>query len=157
MPTPNNISEIVPVSVIMNIAKRIRTLAASIGQAKNVPRLDARNIGIPEPKITQHQIQINLTLSRLHSAYEWGSGIHDKNGAHFIDIYPVRAKALAFEGTHAYEGQTIVTQHVSHPGVAARPFLQPAKEQTRQQNLQDIRDAAHKNIRLIVVGMSRKV
>jgi len=44
-----------------------------------------------------------------------------------------------------------------HPGVKARPFLEPAKKQTRQENLQVIRENATKNIRLIVVGMSRKI
>jgi hypothetical protein len=64
---------------------------------------------------------------------------------------------LVFPGTNAWEGQTIVTKVVNHPGIKARPFLEPAKRQTRQQNLSDLRAATSQNLRLIIKGMARKI
>ena len=151
-------TDIVPLAVLYKIAQKIRKVAAEIGVSKTVPDMSATKIGIPAPKITQNQIQISLTLNQLHSAYEWGSGIHRTRGTPAkYPIVPVNAKRLVFEGTNAYEGKTIFTDLVMHPGVKARPFLEPAKRQTRQENLQTIRENATKNIRLIVVGMSRKI
>ena len=147
-------TDIVPLAVLYKIAQHIREVAASIGVSKNVPQMDARKIGIPTPKVTRGRVEISLTLNQLHSAYEWGSGVHRTRGTPAkYPIVPVSAQRLVFEGTNAYEGKTIFTNLVMHPGVAARPFLEPAKKQTRQENLQTIRENATKNIRLIVVGM----
>ena len=151
-------TDIVPLQVLYGIAQKIRKVASEIAQSKNVPDMSATKIGIPAPKVTQGQIRINLTLNQLHSAYEWGSGIHRTRGTPAkYPIVPVNVKYLVFEVTNAYEGQTIFTKKVMHPGVSARPFLEPAKQQTRQENLQTIRENASRNIRLIIVGMSRKI
>jgi hypothetical protein len=176
-------TDIVPLSVLYNIAKRVRTAAAAIAKSKNVPRTDARTIGIPVGKVTQNQAKVNLTLNEVSAAYEWGSGIHRKSsvrgGPAKYKISPKKpGGALAFyenaAGTWDYGGgmpQMRVSDlkgapegddrglffSVMHPGVKARPFLQPAKEQTRQANLKELRENSTKNIRLIIVGMSRKV
>jgi hypothetical protein len=44
-----------------------------------------------------------------------------------------------------------------HPGVKPKPFLQPAKEALREQNLEDVRKAVSDNVKLIIRGMARKV
>jgi len=152
------ISDLVPVGVLMGIAKRVRTVAAGIAKSKNVPLKSANEIGIPAPKVTQAQTKIELTLSPKLMAYEFGSGIHRKRGTRAkYPIRPKSARALSFAGTHEFEGQQIITQLVMHPGVDARPFLEPAKRATRQKNLEDIRRTNLANTRLIIRGMARKV
>lgn len=149
-------SDIVPTSVLFNIAKRIRSVAAKIAKSKNVPLNNSNEIGIPAAIITKNQVSVNLTLSPKLMAFEHGSGIHGKNKSTY-PIVPRNKEALSFAGTNAFAGYQIVTQHVEHPGVKARPFLEPAKRQTRQQNLEDIRKTSLANLRLIVTGMKRVV
>lgn len=152
------ISDLVPVSVLMTIAKRVRAKAAEIARTKGVPIRSANEIGIPAPKVTQSQTSVVLTLSGKLSAYEWGSGLHRTRGsASKYPITPKNGRALVFPGTHEFEGQTIITQLVMHPGIEPRPFLEPAKRATRQQNLNDIRKTNLENTRLIIRGMARKV
>jgi hypothetical protein len=90
------------------------------------------------------------------AAFEYGSGLHGKDKAK----YPITAKnkpLLVFEGTNAFAGQIIKKKSVMHPGVEKRPFLDPAKKQTRQENLDDIKKETGKNIRLIIRGMKRVI
>ena len=152
-------ADLVPVSVLMTIAKRVRARAAEIAKAKNVPLRTANEIGIPAPKVTQSQIQINITISPKLAAFEWGSGIHASKGT--PSKYPISVKNapfLVFPGTNDFEGILVNWRKtIAHPGVAARPFLSPAKQQTRQQNLEDIRKANLANMRLIISGMKRVV
>lgn len=151
------VSDLVPVTVLYNIAKRVRAEAAKIANSKNVPIKSANEIGITAAKITQSQTQINLTIPQKLAAYEWGSGIHGKKHAK----YPITAKntsTLVFMGTNAWAGVLIWWRKtIQHPGVAARPFLEPAKRATRQRNLEDIRKTNLANTKLIIRGMSRKV
>ena len=152
------ISDLVPVSVLTKIAQRVRAKAAEIARSKNVPIRSASEIGIRAPQVTQSQTSIVLTLSGKLSAYEWGSGIHrTRGGAAKYPITPKNGRALVFPGTNEFEGQTIITPLVMHPGVSPRPFLEPAKRATRQQNLEDIRKTNLENTRLIIKGMARKI
>lgn len=153
-----NISDFVPQAVLYNIAKRVRDEAATIALSKNVPLKSKNEIGIPAAKVTQAQTQVNLTLSPKLMAYEFGSGTHRKKGTRAkYPIQPRTARALSFMGTHKFEGQLIITRLVMHPGVDARPFLEPAKRATRQQNLADMRKTNLANTRLIISSMARKV
>lgn len=156
MATNINSADIVPVKVLLGIAKRVRKVAADIAKQKNVPIRTANEIGILSPKVTQKQAEVSLTLSSKLLAYEYGSGVHGKKHAKY-PITPKNAGALVFDGTNKFAGQTIITQLVMHPGVEKRPFLDPAKKQTRQQNLKDIKDASNKSIRLIIRGMARVI
>ncbi len=153
------VTELVPASVLLGIAQRIRNAAFRIAKSKNVPMRSVGEIVIDIPKVTQAQVAINIRLSNDRiAAFEWGSGVHRKRGtpAKYI-VTPKHAKSLVFPGTNAWAGQTIITKRVEHPGVKAKPFLEPAKQQTRQQNLTDLRAAVSTNIRLIVKGMARKI
>ena len=152
------VSDLVPVQVLLGIAKRVRTVATEIAKSKNVPIKTANEIGIPPPKVTQKQTEINLTLSKKLSAFEWGSGEHRTRGN--PAKYIIRAKnypLLVFEGTNEFVGKKIAVPSVMHPGVNPRPFLAPAKRQTRQQNLEDLRRTNLANTKLIIRGMARKV
>ena len=48
--------------------------------------------------------------------------VNEYGGQKFYDIYPVKAKALAFEG----EGGTVFAQHVHHPPLPERSYLRSA-------------------------------
>ncbi len=155
-------SDIVSIETLMKIAERVREKAISIAKSKNAGGKGWRGVNkntvkIGIPKVTQAQAQVNITLSKAAAAYEWGSGIHGKNK----QKYPITAKnspTLVFMGTNAWAGTLIWwRKEVMHPGVAARPFLEPAKRATRKQNLNDIQKESSGNIRLIVKGMKVKV
>jgi hypothetical protein len=161
--------DLVPVSVLMGIAQRVRTKAAEIARSKNVPIKTANEIGILTPRVTQNQTEIDLTLGNALKAYEWGSGEHRKRGTPAkYPITPNTARAIWFPypeskiypGAMKYVKDGVVgitTDIVMHPGVEARPFLEPAKRQTRKENLEDIRRTNLANTRLIIKGMARKV
>lgn len=152
--------DIVSVGTLTKIGDRIARSARSFASSKRAGR-SAKAIRVGEPKVTEKQIEIHILfdtdIAPEAPAYEWGSGLHSKDEKRYIDIYNVNTNALVFPGTNAWEGQTIVTNHVNHPGVAKRPFLEPAKESTRQKNLEDISAEANRKIKLIVRGMARKV
>ena len=150
-------TDIVPLRVLLGIATRVVNTAMEIASAKNVP-IEKGSMSISTPRTTQSATIIDILMNDVFAAYEWGSGLHRTRGTPAkYPIVPVTAKSLVFEGTNDYAGQTIFTDKVMHPGVAARPFLEPAKRKTRAQNLDDIRRAGVENIKLQIRGMARKV
>lgn len=181
------VTDIVPSNVLFNIAKRVRALAVQIARSKGVPSrtregagVTGRTIGIPEAKITANQIEIGLTLNEIGMVYEFGSGEKAKGGGARYPIRPKRAKMLAFyenaRGTWVYSDKGMPKRWIDdqnkinsekrgrglfpgvmHPGVKPKPFLQPAKDALREQNLEDVRKAVSDNVRLIIRGMARKV
>ena len=64
---------------------------------------------------------------------------------------------LKFEGTNEFAGQTIRTDHVNHPGVAPKPFLEPAKQKWRPEFKKAIAEEVGRNIRLVMKGISVKI
>lgn len=152
-------TDIVSAGTLLKIAERIKKEARSIARTKRAGKVGKKKgtIVIGVPKVTQNQVQINISLTSEAAAYEYGSGIHGNNKSK----YPITAKnypTLTFMGTNAWAGTLIWwRREIKHPGVAARPFLEPAKKATRQKNLEDFRKEAGDNIRLIVKGMSIKV
>jgi hypothetical protein len=152
-------SDLVPASVLLDIAKRVRKEAARIAKQKHAPltsersgakgKYDPRLIHISTPRVTQNQTSVDLSLTEVAMAFEYGSNPH-----------PINARnkpLLVFEGTNQWAGQIISIESVKHPGFKKRPFLKPAKENTRKQNLEDIRKTSLANTRLIVSAMKRVV
>lgn len=165
-----SVTDLVPVKVLYDIAKRIRAQAVANARALGLPPrvhdnkeegISGRSIGIPPARVTAKQISVDLTLNGVGLAYEFGSGLHKtKKAGGASGKYPITAKNspnLVFQGTNKWKDQLIITDVVMHPGVAPRPFLEPAKRSTRAQNLEDIRRHVNGSIRLIVKGMARKV
>jgi hypothetical protein len=83
-------------------------------------------------------VKVDLSAAPMARAFEYGSGIHSTHatlspqqigtgGKILIQGNPL----LVFPGTHEWEGQTIVTRVVRHPGVAPRPYLKPAIQENR--------------------------
>jgi hypothetical protein len=100
-------------------------------------------------------IKVDLSTAPMARAFEYGSGRHatrseqsprQEGAMGYIEITPKNAKALSFPGTHEWEGQTIVTQLVHHPGVAPRPYLAPAVSENRQRILDILRPAVKTSI-----------
>lgn len=171
-------TQLVPVAVLLKIAERIRDTAIGIAKTKHAGTVGKRKtpILIGKPTVTRGQIRINLLFSKDKrrgspdaAAYEWGSGIHATRGASgkYV-ISPISKRALWFPYPEAkiYPGAIkymkrgvmgITTEEVHHPGVAPRPFLEPAKKVTRQQNLRDLREASTENIRKFIVSIKKKV
>lgn len=156
------VSDIVPQAVLTKIADRIAKSARAFAKGKGKGGRVARAIKIGIPKVTQNQIQINIELDAGIApeapAFEWGSGIHaTKRVKGYVIIAPKNYPTLQFEGTNKFAGQIIRTKVVAHPGIRPQPFIEKAKMNTRQRNLDDLRKASINNMRLIVKSMAKKV
>lgn len=84
-------------------------------------------------------------LQGMARAFEYGSGIHGRRGGKY-QIVPRNANALSFAGTNEFQGQTIVTKRVMHPGVAARGTIQKSIESVRGRMSEDLKASIRKNI-----------
>ena len=146
------IKDIVPPSVLLKIANRIANSARQFARktgSKRVPK------SIKVGRVTSTQatasisIWLDLNIAPQAGAFEKGAKRHPINARNYPN--------LVFEGTNRFAGQIIRTPHVNHPGMRARPFVKPAKEKHRKQNLEEIREAVGRNMRLQIRTMSRKV
>lgn len=151
-------TDIVPVSVLQNIAIRTRKAIAAEAKSKRAPligrdsgaknKYDPRHIKILTPRVTEGQVSIDLGFSKIALAFEHGG-----------DPHPIDARnkpLLIFEGTNGFKG-LIRTPHVNHPGFAARPYMRAAKTRVRKANLEDLQKTTLANLRLIVSEMRREV
>jgi hypothetical protein len=146
------VSDIVPQAVLVRIANRIARSARQFARRTKSSRIP-RAIKVGNVSATQQTASISIILDTNIAPqamiFEKGAKAHPINARNVPN--------LIFEGTNAFAGQIIKTPHVDHPGMRARPFLQPAKDSTRERNRQDIRDAVGRNLRLVVRGMAKKV
>lgn len=146
------IKELVPDSVVLKIANRIANSARQFARrtgSKRVPK----SIKVGTVHSTQQTSSITIWLDTDIAPQ---AAVFEK-GAKRHPIDARNAPYLRFPGTNAFAGQGIQVEHVNHPGMAARPFLKPAKDKHRKQNLDELRDSVGRNMRLVIRGMSRKV
>lgn len=94
-------------------------------------------------------------------AQEYGSGKQaQRKGQSFISIDARYKPQLIFPGTHGFEGMTIYTQHVNHPGIKAandgqgylRPAVKDMRARMRVEIRQDVRDAVKTSLRFAFKG-----
>jgi len=153
-------TDIIPVSVFLEMAQNTRKEIAKQAKAKHAPligheshvanKYDARLIHIETPKVTEKQISVNLAFSQVALAFEDGAPAHTITAKNF--------PRLVFEGTNAWEGQKIWWKtSVNHPGFKARPYMEAGKKNARQKNLELLSKTAFSNMRLIISRMQRKV
>lgn len=90
-------------------------------------------------------------------AQEYGSGQRaQRRGIGFISIDARYKPQLIFPGTHEFEGMTIFTQHVDHPGIKAandgegylRPAVKNLRARMRAELTEDLRDAIRTTMRM---------
>src|SRR5512139_475574 len=146
------INDLVPQSVLVRIANRIANSARQFARqtgSKRIPK--AIKVGrVTATKDTASiSILLDTSIAPQAAAFEHGAKRHP--------IFARNARNLVFEGTNEFAGLTIVTPSVDHPGIAPRPFIQPAKEKNREQNLKEIREAVGRNMRLSIRAMAKKV
>ena len=149
------ISDIISVQTITWAANKIANSARGFARVNGIAKVAKIKTGTAS--VTKGTLSINIETTKAGMAFEHGSGIHDPKHPHFIPIDAKNAPVLVFEGTNGLEGQIIMTPHVNHPGVAPRPFLQPAKDKHREEIKRKLAEEAGKNIRLAIRGMARKV
>jgi len=112
---------------------------SSIQKATSVrsPMRDANGVSI--------EIVISLGLAPYARAYEWGSGVHSEKNPETITIRPRNAPEMVFPegdwpgwqdwgtaGAVPYKGFFFLT-HVEHPGVDAKPYIEPTIEEIHDQ------------------------
>ena len=143
-------------SMIMEAAKNLSSWSKNISSGFHLGTATELPDGV--------MITIGNSAPEAH-AFEHGSGIHGESGEKYV-IRAVNAGVLAFPGTHGYgnaysmynretrEGMgdmnIVITPVVHHPGVGARPFMQPAIEANRAAALDMIRQAVGESIRLTI-------
>jgi hypothetical protein len=150
-------------AVIVQIASMIMDSAKSLSSwSKNIS--SSFHMGSVNELPDGMMITIGNSAPEAH-AFEHGSGIHGPGGEKY-PIVPVNASALAFFGTHGFgnaysaynrstregvgEQNIVVTQHVSHPGVGAHPFMAPAVEANRAAALELLKQAVGSAVRLTI-------
>lgn len=158
---PLKASDLVSQGTILRAANRIVQAARSIAAQKRAGR-SSRAIKLSTVREAKQTISVSIILDTSVApeapAYEWGSGLHStKEHPHFIDIPKTPGAVLVFPGTHQFEGQTIVTRHVNHPGVKPKPFIAPAVAKHRAALKQAVREEVNKNLRINIRSMAVKV
>jgi hypothetical protein len=151
----NGVADIISVQTITWAANKIANSARGFARTKGIAKVAQVSVGTAS--VTKNTLSINIKTSEAGMAFEHGSGLHDPQHPHFISIDAKNVPNLIFEGTNSFEGQIIRTPHVNHPGVAPKPFIQPAKDKHREEIKRKIAEEAGVNLRLAIRGMARKV
>lgn len=146
------INDLVPQSVLVRIANRIANSARGFARQTGSKRIP-KAIKVGNVSATQNTASISILLDTSiapqAAAFERGADPHGIDAVNYPD--------LVFMGTNEFAGKWIRVPHVNHPGIAPRPFVKPAKEKHREQNLQELRDAVGKNMRLQIRSMAKKI
>ena len=128
-------------SVIDNVLVKAAEKIANDARAGAPTRRIKANINISPvertPEGRQIKIEIPLDDAPEARAYEYGSGIHatrsekspNQRGDGEIDIYAVNYPNLIFYWQK--KDRMFVGPHVTHPGVAPKPYLAPAVRKNR--------------------------
>lgn len=149
------ISDLVSVTTITRLSQKIVNSARGFARMKGIAKVAKVKQGVA--RVTKNTITLDLTTTKAGMAFEKGSGLHDPKNPHYIEIVPKNKPHLIFEGTNEWDGQIVVTDHVNHPGVKARPFIEPARRKHREEMKKVIREEVGQNMRLAIRGMARKV
>lgn len=145
------ISDIVPHEILIRIANRIASSARQFARQTGSTRIP-KSIKVGTVHATSQTATVNILvdtgIAPQAMVFEKGADPHV--------IQAKNAPLLIFPGTNEFAGQIIHIQKVNHPGMAPRPFIQPAKESTRDRNRQELREAVGRNVRLVVRRMAKK-
>ena len=87
-------------------------------------------------------IKVNKSVAPQAEAFEHGAAPHS--------IDAKNSDYLIFEGTNEFDGQTIRTEHVNHPGIQPRPFMKPAFDEYREYANQQFRAAGLRSISRVI-------
>ncbi len=151
----NQASDLVPVQVLIWAANKIANSARGFARSKGIGRVVGIKVG--NTSVTKQTISASISTTKAGMAFEHGSGLHDPRGARLIEINAINKPFLVFEGTNKYEGQLVKVKQVHHPGVAPRPFLEPAKLRHREEIKERIKEKVGVKLRFVVRGMARKI
>jgi hypothetical protein len=143
------VSDLVPQEVMIRIANRIARSAR--GFARKYSTRIPKAIKVGNVNSTQRtasiSILIDTSIAPQAMAFEHGADPHV--------IYAKNKPNLVFYWENM--DTLFVGPKVNHPGIEPRPFMQPAKDAHREQNLQDLREAVGRNVRLQIRTMAKKV
>lgn len=143
------VHDIVPQAVLVRIADRIARSAR--GFARKYSRRIPKAIKVGTVKSTQETASITIFVDTGVApqalAFERGAKPHpiDARNAPNLVFWWEKKDTL------------FIGPHVNHPGIKKRPYLQPAKDKHREQNLKEIREAVGRNMRLQIRSMAKKV
>lgn len=146
------INDIVPQGVLIKIANRIANSARQFARQTGSKRIP-RSIKVGKVNSTQTtasiSIMLDTSIAPQAAAFEHGA-----------DEHPISARnypTLVFMGTNQFAGEWQRPVSVNHPGIAPRPFVKPAREKNRAQNLAELQEAVGKSIRLQIRALAKKI
>jgi hypothetical protein len=150
MNTVDTIHDIVPQEVLVKIANRVARAARNNAKAfsSRIPRAIKVGTVSSTKQTASITIWLDTDIAPQAAAFEHGADPHV--------ITARNAPLLVFMGTNDWAGQIIRKKSVNHPGIAPRPYLQPAKDDTREQNREELRAAVGRNMRLAIRGLARR-
>jgi hypothetical protein len=143
------VSDLVPQEVMVRIANRIAKSAR--GFARKYSSRIPKAIKVGKVNATQRtasiSILIDTSIAPQAMAFEHGAEPHL--------IYAKNKPNLVFYWENM--DTLFIGPKVNHPGIQPRPFMKPAKDAHREQNLKDLREAVGRNMRLQIRTMAKKV
>ena len=146
------VNDLVPDSVMLKIANRIANSARQFARktkSKRIPKSIKVGTVSSTEKTASITIWADTDIAPQAVVFERGAEPHGIDAKNF--------PYLRFPGTNQFAGQGIQVEHVDHPGMAKRPYMQPAKDKHRKRNLEELRESVGRNMRLQIRLMSKKV
>jgi hypothetical protein len=142
MPFSNFLDKIIIKGLTEQASEVAEEAKQNASWSKTIP--DAIGVGKAEKTSTGYKVDVTVDLNKAPhaAAFEYGSGEHGEKGETY-EIAPREKSVLAFPWTpekvpwrsHKFAGigrdNKFLFFWVDHPGVEARPYLQPAIEKAK--------------------------
>jgi len=129
----SNIKQALDQRIIKGLTERINKIAKdaqdNASWSSRIP--DAISVGRVEKGSNGYSgsLKVDLNIAPHAAAFEYGSGEHGERGS----LYPIKAKDPEEQPLHFFGETWFIGPALpfGHPGVKARPYLQPAIDSNR--------------------------
>jgi hypothetical protein len=130
------------VALVGSAMEKAKGLAISLAPTKRISSAIERSLPVVQGTSITSSVYVDLGKAPEAAAFELGSGLHGRKQSKYM-IAPKKAGgSLVFDWPnedasaghpHTKDGKVILP-YVNHPGIAARPYLAPAVEQSVDQS-----------------------
>ena len=125
------------------------------------PSKIAEHVSVSSPVVGDRESYVDIVIDTnkehgapMAGAFEWGSGIHGKGGdKYIIKGNPLLAIPASRWPNKKYNDDPAILPFVNHPGVAARPYIEP----TIKENKDEIRKILAQGFKASILSEVQKV